>query len=188
MIGKKYMTKDDLEAFARKISRRVVGRSIGGTGSSSSAPAFTDLTDTPSSYPGSELFLVRVNAAGTALEFFEIDLGDISDVDFSSPNVPADGDALVWDAGSGTWIPGHRSEPHNLLGSTEHPDTVTGGVTAGDLIRGNATPKWERLAAGREGAILEMGAALPAWGRKITASAIAPVDGDGQNGDIHIQY
>lgn len=48
---------------------------VPGTGG---AGAFTDLTDVPSTYTGSELYLVRVNAAGTELEFTnEVDGGTI---------------------------------------------------------------------------------------------------------------
>ena len=36
---------------------------------------------------------------------------------------------------------------HDLLGSKEHADTLTGTVLQGDIIVGNATPKWSRLAA-----------------------------------------
>ncbi len=35
--------------------------------------------------------------------------------------------------------------PHNLL-STTHPDTLAGTVVRGDLVVGNATPAWARLA------------------------------------------
>lgn len=41
------------------------------SGSGGGGGNFTDLADVPSSYTGQELRLVRVNAAGTALEFFD---------------------------------------------------------------------------------------------------------------------
>lgn len=108
MIGKKYVTKDDEEAFARKLVRRIRGSSISGGGSPSSgggSPAFTDLTDTPSSYAGEGLKGVRVNAAEDALEFFDVDLNSLSDVDLESAHVPIDGDVLMFDSASGRWIP-----------------------------------------------------------------------------------
>ena len=52
---------------------------------------------------------------------------------------------------------------HDVL-STTHTDSLTGSVVAGDMIYGNATPKWTRLAKGTTGHFLKMGASLPAWG------------------------
>lgn len=51
-----------------------------------------------------------------------------------------------------------------LLDSTQHTDTTTGTVVAGDLIYGNSAPKWARLAKGSQYSVLTMGASLPAWG------------------------
>lgn len=51
---------------------------------------------------------------------------------------------------------------HNLLATT-HGDTLADTVIAGDLLIGNATPKWARLAAGAQYYVLGMGASLPAW-------------------------
>jgi len=51
---------------------------------------------------------------------------------------------------------------HNLLSAT-HGDALADSVVAGDVLIGNATPKWARLAKGSQYAILAMGAALPAW-------------------------
>lgn len=38
------------------------------------------------------------------------------------------------------------SSPHDLLDGTENQDTLAGTVVDGDVIIGNATPKWSRLA------------------------------------------
>ncbi len=51
---------------------------------------------------------------------------------------------------------------HKLL-SAWHDDTLADSVVAGDLLIGNATPKWARLAKGTAGYALIMGASLPAW-------------------------
>jgi len=51
---------------------------------------------------------------------------------------------------------------HNVL-SAIHGDALADSVLAGDLMHGNATPKWARLAAGSQYAMLQMGASLPAW-------------------------
>jgi len=44
----------------------------------------------------------------------------------------------------------------------------------------------EFFAAGAEGQILEMGASLPGWGRKITISAADP--SGGSDGDLWMKY
>jgi len=51
---------------------------------------------------------------------------------------------------------------HALLSAT-HSDTVADSVLAGDLIYGNATPKWARLAKGTDGNFLKMASGYPAW-------------------------
>jgi len=56
-----------------------------------------------------------------------------------------------------------RMIAHALL-SAQHSDALAAAVVAGDIIIGNATPKWSRLAKGTLNQILKMGAALPAWG------------------------
>jgi hypothetical protein len=51
---------------------------------------------------------------------------------------------------------------HNLL-SASHGDTLAGTVVRGDLIVGNSTPAWARLAKGTANYFLVMGANDPAW-------------------------
>ncbi len=55
-----------------------------------------------------------------------------------------------------------HAQSHVLL-SADHTDTLPDTVVAGDILIGNATPKWARLAKGTEGYALVMGASLPAW-------------------------
>ena len=108
MVGKKYVTKDDLEAFARKLIRRITGSTIGLSGSGAAGgggvSSFLDLNDAPSSYVGEAGNSVRVNAGETGLEFFDLDLDSLSDVDLESGNAPSDGDLLTYDNGLGRWI------------------------------------------------------------------------------------
>jgi hypothetical protein len=54
---------------------------------------------------------------------------------------------------------------HNLLDGSVHPDTLAGTVVAGDLVTGNATPKWARLAKGATGYVLKAGATILEWGQ-----------------------
>ena len=51
---------------------------------------------------------------------------------------------------------------HNLLSAT-HGDTLTDSVVAGDLMIGNATPKWSRLAKSTDGKVLTLVSGFPAW-------------------------
>jgi len=53
---------------------------------------------------------------------------------------------------------------HNLLQSTVHTDTLTGTVVRGDVIVGNATPKWSRLAIGLAGRFLRSDGTDVSWG------------------------
>jgi len=62
-------------------------------------------------------------------------------------------------------IPGGGGAPHNLLDGATHPDTAAGTVVAGDLVVGNATPKWARLAKGTTTYVLKAGAAILEWGQ-----------------------
>jgi len=54
---------------------------------------------------------------------------------------------------------------HNLLDGSVHPDTLAGTVAAGDLVTGNATPKWARLAKGTATYVLKSGASILEWGQ-----------------------
>lgn len=51
---------------------------------------------------------------------------------------------------------------HDLLSAT-HSDTLADSVLDGDMLIGNVTPKWARLAAGNKAQFLQMGADRPAW-------------------------
>ena len=51
---------------------------------------------------------------------------------------------------------------HNVL-SAIHGDTLTASVVRGDIIIGNATPKWSRLAKGTDGYFLKSNATDVAW-------------------------
>ncbi len=59
----------------------------------------------------------------------------------------------------------------NILDSDSHGDTLTGTVTRGDLIVGNSTPKWSRLAKGSAGAFLRGDGTDTAWSTLILPNA-----------------
>jgi hypothetical protein len=72
-----------------------------------------------------------------------------------------DGDVLTLAAGLPSWAaPGGSS--HVLLSAT-HTDTLADTVVRGDILYGNVTPKWARLAKGTLGYVLTMGANEPGW-------------------------
>ncbi|OGS07029.1 MAG: hypothetical protein A2270_06295 [Elusimicrobia bacterium RIFOXYA12_FULL_51_18] len=52
----------------------------------------------------------------------------------------------------------------SALLSATHTDTLAAAVVRGDIMIGNATPKWARLAKGAQYTSLNMGASDPAWG------------------------
>lgn len=51
---------------------------------------------------------------------------------------------------------------HNLLGG-KHSDTLTASVVRGDVIVGNSTPKWARLAIGSTGKFIKSDGTDAAW-------------------------
>jgi len=92
------------------------------------------------------------------------------------------GAAPAWEDGTGHTHAG--SGTHDVLGSTVHTDTLTGTVVAGDIIYGNATPKWARLPKGTAAQVLTMnaGATAPEWaaaaGGAVATDAIWDTKGD----------
>lgn len=63
--------------------------------------------------------------------------------------------------------------PHNIL-STTHSDTLTGTVVRGDVMVGNLTPKWARLAVGAAGTFLRSDGTDVSWGTLATALTSIP--------------
>lgn len=60
-----------------------------------------------------------------------------------------------------------------LLDGSAHTDTLAGSVVRGDLIVGNATPKWARLAVGAAGRVLKADGTDAAWGQIVNADVDA---------------
>lgn len=79
----------------------------------------------------------------------------------NSPQITVDADGRVTSAAN-VAITGVPAAGHNILSAT-HSDTLADTVVAGDLLIGNNTPKWARLAKSTNGFILRLVAGLPAW-------------------------
>jgi hypothetical protein len=67
--------------------------------------------------------------------------------------------ARMYSGGGGS---GNGGGDHNILSAT-HLDALVESVLAGDIIIGNATPKWSRLGKGIDGQYLKTVSGLPAW-------------------------
>jgi hypothetical protein len=74
----------------------------------------------------------------------------------------ADGEVLKLVSGLPSWEAEGGGTTHSILSAT-HTDSVPDVVTAGDLIYGNVTPAWTRLAKGTEAQILAMFDGYPTW-------------------------
>lgn len=96
----------------------------------------------------------RGPGSGTAIEW---DIANSECASFNSYRGWTTNDGGSVGPGTGTTV-----ATHNFLSAT-HPDTLAGTVVAGDIIIGNATPKWARLGVGAAGTILTVTAGLPAW-------------------------
>lgn len=76
---------------------------------------------------------------------------------------PAANQMLQSDAsGNLSWVTS-TAGPHNLLDNASHPDTATGTVVRGDIIVGNSTPAWARLAKGSNLQVLVSNATDVVW-------------------------
>lgn len=98
------------------------------------------------------------------------------DVEFDYATLPTPGQVLyavdggrrgVWGdaanpAPTGGGIPPLLGANHNILSAT-HTDSLTGTVVRGDLIVGNSTPKWARLAKPSVPSVLKNDATDAAW-------------------------
>lgn len=68
----------------------------------------------------------------------------------------SDGRLYIFNASTLTWEDiAAATAAHNVL-STTHADTLAASVVRGDLIVGNSTPKWARLAKGTADQVLRM--------------------------------
>jgi hypothetical protein len=74
----------------------------------------------------------------------------------------SDGQVLKLSSGLPSWQNEGGGTSHELLSAT-HTDSLAASVVRGDIIVGNSTPKWARLAKGAQYRALLMGADDPAW-------------------------
>ncbi len=70
-----------------------------------------------------------------------------------------------------------RVEAHTLLDGSVHTDTLAGTVTRGDLIVGNSTPKWSRLAVGSANQLIASDGTDIGWVSDVTIAGNLTVTG-----------
>ena len=95
------------------------------------ANTFVQLTDTPSSYDFSANKFARVNNAGDGIQFWDIELDYLADVQASLSYAPSVGDTLIWSADN-KWRPGtldvySAGNGLNKSGLTLNVQAVAGG-------------------------------------------------------------
>jgi hypothetical protein len=104
----------------------------------------------------------QLNAAfgATAAQLRDGWAGIVYDVGAGNCWLAVSSDDLWWIVGGG----GGAGVPHNVLSAT-HLDSLPAAVVGGDIIRGNATPLWERYPIGIHWQLLgvDAGGALPEW-------------------------
>ena len=98
------------------------------------------------------------------------------------------GQALISDAsGVLSWGTPTTSAAHNIL-SVTHDATIS-AVTVGDIIFGNATPKWDDLAIGASNEILRVSSGLPDWQATTFITQIGTITtGTWQGSTITVPY
>jgi hypothetical protein len=70
---------------------------------------------------------------------------------------------------------------HVLL-STSHSDTLAGTVVRGDILRGNSTPAWSRLALGAANRVLRSDGTDASWGQVVLTTDVSGVLPTAQGG------
>jgi hypothetical protein len=118
---------------------------------------------TGSNYQGN---VITTTYGGSGLSSYTA--GDLtyysSGVTLSKLAIGGEGTVLSVSGGVPSWSATAPPAPHNLLNSTQHPDTTTGTVLRGDLIIGSgATASWSRLAVGTSGKYLGTNGTDPSW-------------------------
>lgn len=93
--------------------------------------------------------------------------GDIFVYSTVDDRLPVGTDTYILSADSTTatglkWIAPSGASSHDVLSAT-HTDTLTASVVRGDLIVGNLTPKWSRLAIGTVGQIVQSDGTDVTW-------------------------
>jgi len=108
--------------------------------------------------------------------------GDIWAYDSADNRFPvgaaADGTVLTRDAASAfgfKWAAAGGSNA--LLDGSVHTDTLAGTVVRGDLIIGNSTPKWARVALGASGKVVRSNGTDASWqfDRRLAANKSSPI-------------
>lgn len=118
-------------------------------------------------------------AAGSSPLTTKGDLYGYSTLDARIP-IGTDGHVLTADSAQALglkWAAAPAAGTNALLDGSAHSDTLAGTVVRGDIIVGNSTPKWARVALGKPRHDLRVGTAGndPEWVRSIRHSCHSPM-------------
>lgn len=91
---------------------------------------------------------------------------------------PRNGVGLQYDSQDEVWrfLDDTGLSNHELLSGT-HTDTLADAVVSGDLIYGNATPLWARMAIGTSGQVLTSVGGFPEWADPSSGFTAKEIDG-----------
>jgi hypothetical protein len=107
------------------------------------ATAFTALTDTPNAYGNFAGYAVTVNQAEDGLEFTQLSIDNLSDVD-TSTTAPSNGQVLKWDSVNSLWVPGADSA--YVASLNDIGDVNVTGVTDNQIISWDDTAgEWHSI-------------------------------------------
>lgn len=106
------------------------------------------------------------------------------DVSYILPAADSSGTQYLRSDGSGnlSWGSPSGASPVALLDGSQHTDTLAGTVVRGDVIVGNSTPKWSRLAIGSSGKVLTSNGTDVSWqtpSTPTTTDILTPFGDDG---------
>ena len=183
------ITTSQLPVVASYVDFTVTSYIPGESDTASNSTTAVTIVAAPSAGSQRHVKLITVQNADTASATVTIRFNNNATTRIMCKVVLAVGDILVYTDGEGFRVidssgnikqGGVGTSTHNLLSAT-HTDSVAASATAGDLIVGNATPAWARLALGSANYVLKVVAGAIAWAQ-VAFSEITGTISDAQHG------
>ena len=94
------------------------------------ANTFIELNDVPSTYTSAASKFVRVNSSATGLQFWNVNLFDLEDVNAEGAYLPEGGQVLTWSSAAQQWRP--ASPDIYVAGNGLNKNSLTFNVTAAE--------------------------------------------------------